>query len=152
MKPRTGLFLMGLGVALFMTAGCNRDKVRDPLPNGPSTIHLTFALSANPNVIYAGTKRPTSEVKVVIKDGNAPVMGVTVYFSIISGTGYFYDYTQRCAVQSDENGVATLNFLGPLKTEIIADQDVWIQAQTAAESPSIVSKTVQIRVLLSPAI
>jgi len=150
MRTRTVLFILGLGIALIMTSACSRDALKEPSPDGPSTIHLTFTLTANPNVINATALRPTSQIKVVLKDGNVPLMNAVVYFSILSGPGYFYDYSQRCIIRSNENGVASVMFLGPLQSEIATDQDVVIRAQLETNSPGHLYKDVTVHVLRAP--
>jgi type 1 fimbria pilin len=150
MRTRTVLFILGLGIALIMTSACSRDALKEPSPDGPSTIHVTFTLTAHPNVINATALRPTSEIKVVLKDGNVPLMNAVVYFSILSGPGYFYDYSQRCIVRSNENGVASVTFLGPLQSEIATDQDVVIRAQLETNSPGHLYKDVTVHVLRAP--
>jgi type 1 fimbria pilin len=150
MRTRTVLFILALGIALIMTSACYRDALKEPSPDGPSTIHLTFTLTANPNVINATTQRSISEIKVVLKDGNVPLMNAVVYFSILSGPGYFYDYSQRCVVRSNENGVASVAFLGPLQSEIATDQDVVIRAQLETNSPGHLHKDVTVHILRAP--
>jgi len=150
MRTRTVLFILGLSIALIMTSACSRDALIEPSPDGPSTIHLTFTLTANPNVINATALRPTSQIKVVLKDGNVPLMNAVVYFSILSGPGYFYDYSQRCIIRSNENGVASVMFLGPLQSEIATDQDVVIRAQLETNSPGHLYKDVTVHVLRAP--
>ena len=150
---RTSLCLaMGLGLWLLLAPGCSREAVNEPSPVGPSTIRLTFTLTANPNVLYAATtsQRPTSEIKVVIKDANLPVKGAVVYFTILSGPGFFSDYTARTVAASDDSGVAAVAYLGPTRNEITEDQQVKIRAQLETKSPSETLKEVDIRILLAP--
>jgi hypothetical protein len=135
---------------VLLSPACKRDALKEPSPVGPSTIALTFTLTANPNVVCATTRRPTSEIRVVIKDGNSPVKDAIVYFTIRKGPGYFYDYTQRVVILSNENGVASVVYLGPLKSEIAADELVVIRAQLETITPNEVYKDVEIRVLRAP--
>lgn len=150
MKKRVTLFIVCLGIVVLLSPACKRDALKEPSPVGPSTITLTFTLTANPNVVYATTRRPTSEIRVIIKDGNSPVKDAVVYFTIRSGPGYFYDYTQRVVIISNENGVASVVYLGPLKSEIAADQVVVIRAQLETISPNEIYKDIEIRVLRAP--
>ena len=150
MKPRTAIFIMVLGIVLLAASACERSAIKEPSPVGPSTIHLTFTLSAIPNVLYAGTQRPTSQIKVVIKDGNNPVLGATVYFTIVSGLGIFSDYTQRTLIVSNEYGVASIDLLGPLKSEIATDVDIVVRAQMKTDSPQSIAKEVSLQVLRAP--
>jgi len=152
MKKSTVCLALGLGFWLFLSAGCSREAVNEPSPVGPSTINRTFTLTANPNVLYASTStlRPASEIKVVIREGNVPVKGAVVYFTIVSGPGYFSDYTPRMAVASDDGGVAAVSYLGPTRTEITEDQQVKIRAQLETKSPIEMIKDVNLSILLAP--
>jgi len=150
MRPRTARFMMVLGIALLTTSACERTAVKEPSPTGPSTIHLTFSLSASPNVLYAGIQRPSAQIRAVIKDGNNPVMGAVVYFTIVSGLGTFSDFTQRCAIASNEYGVALAVLLGPLSSEITTDQAIVVRAQMKTDSPQSIFKDVSISVLRAP--
>lgn len=150
MRPRTAAILMVLGIVLLAGSACKRTAVREPSPLGPSTIHLTFTLSSSPNVLYAGLQRPTAQVKVVIKDGNNPVAGAVVYFTVVSGLGVFSDYTQRTFVASNEFGSASVVLLGPLQSEIDADDTIVVRAQMKTDSPQSIFKDVEIQVLRAP--
>jgi hypothetical protein len=140
--------LIGLGLALLTS--CERSRVFEPSPVGPSTISLSFDLTASPNVIYAGTRRATAEIRAVVQDGGSPLMKAIVYFTILSGPGLFYDYSTRVVAFSNENGVASVLILGPLKSEIVADQDIILEAQLESSSPNVIVKNVTVRVLRAP--
>ena len=150
MRPRTAAILMVLGIVLLAASGCERTAVREPSPLGPSTIHLTFTLSASPNILYAGLQRPTAQVRVVIKDGNNPVAGAVVYFTVVGTLGFFSDYTQRTFVASNEFGAASVTLLGPLQSEITADGTITVRAQMKTDSPQSIFKDVEIQVLRAP--
>lgn len=141
---------MVLGIVLLAASACKRTAVNEPSPVGPSTIHLTFTLTATPNVLYAGTQRPTAEIRVVIKDGNNPVLGAVVYFTVVSGLGIFSDYTLRTFIVSNEYGVASAVILGPLKSEITTDVAIVVRAQMKTDSPQSIFKDVGIQVLRAP--
>lgn len=150
MRPRTARFMMVLGIALLTASACERTAVKEPSPTGPSTIHLTFSLLASPNVLYAGMQRPSAEIRAVIKDGNNPVMGAVVYFTIVSGLGTFSNYAQGCVIASNEYGVALAVLLGPLSSEITTDQAIVVRAQMKTDSPQSIFKDVSISVLRAP--
>ena len=139
-----------LGILLLTAAACQRNAVKEPSPLGPSTIHLTFTLSVSPNVLYAGLQRPTAQVRVTVKDGNNPVLGAIVYFTIVSGAGLFADQTPRTMIASNEYGVASTTLIGPLNTEITTDQDIVIRAQLSTDSPQTIFKEAIVRILISP--
>jgi hypothetical protein len=127
---RTQTVILGIVLAAVLAGGpaCKIDELKEPLPTGPSTIYQTFTLTVSSNVILAGDTRSQVEIRALVRQGNAPVKGAIVYFTITSGPGYFSDFTQRVAVATDENGAAPVTYLGPLKTEIGADQSVSFRA------------------------
>jgi hypothetical protein len=149
MKFKSLFLIMLLGTLAFLTAGCSRDGVREPLPSGPSTSFRTFTLTANPNSLYVGReRRPTAEVKVVLREGGRPVLNAVVFFTVISGRGIFKpDYTDRLAVQTNEYGVASVILVGPLQSEISGDTWITVQALLQTSTPEYVVKDVDIRVL-----
>jgi hypothetical protein len=149
MKAKFITFAMGLGLVLFVFSSCVRQDARDnePSPTGPSTIYLTLYLSASPNVLYATTNRPTSEIKAVVKEGTIPLSGATIYFTLGGGPGYFSDYSRRTAIVTDGGGVATITYVGPTKDEIANDQDAMIQAHLQTSSPNYMHKEVYLRIL-----
>jgi hypothetical protein len=150
MKFKSLFYLVVLGTLAFLAAACSREGVREPLPSGPSTSFRTFTLTANPNILYAGSeRRPTSEVKAVLREGGRPVMNAVVYFSVISGRGTFKpDYTKRLAVQTNEYGVASVILVGPLQSETGEDHWVKVEAVLQTPTPDYIAKEVDIRVLL----
>jgi len=149
MKAKIITFAIGLGLVLFVFSSCVRQDARDnePSPTGPSTIYLTLYLSASPNILYATTSRPTSEIKAVVKEGNIPLAGATIYFTLQGGPGYFSDYSRRMAIVTDGGGVATILYVGPTKDEIANDQDAAIQALLQTSTPNYMHKEVYLRIL-----
>jgi hypothetical protein len=147
MKTTTWISILALAAALFLVSACSREALREPSPSGPSTAFLTFSLTANPNVLYASTTRPVSKIRAVIREDNKPLQNAVVYFSVMSGPGYFSDYSQRTVIKSDENGVASVSFYGPLKSDIDDDVDVVIRAQLETSDPYYMHKEVEIHIL-----
>jgi hypothetical protein len=148
MRPRTIALTVLLAAGLAFGPACKRDLLKEPGPVGPSTIYQTFTLSVNTNVIIAGTTRTPVQVKAVLKQGNAPVMDAIVYFTITSGPGYFSDFTQRVALATNENGVASVTYLGPLKSEIGSDQNVYFRAQLSTDQVEVIYKEAWVHILI----
>jgi hypothetical protein len=148
MRARTLALTVLLIAACLGGPACKRDALSQPGPVGPSTIYQTFTLSVSTNVILAGAMRQSVTVKTVLKQGNAPVMGTLVYFSITAGPGYFSDFTQRVAVATDENGVAAVTYLGPLKSEIGSDTNVYLRAQLDTDQIEAIYKDAWVHILL----
>ena len=147
MKSKILCFAIGLGLVLFAFSSCTREAIEEPSPTGPSTVYLTLTLSANPNLLYATSERPTSEIKAVAKEGNIPLSGALIVFTIQAGPGYFSDYSQRIALTTDGGGAATLLYIGPTKEEITYDQDAYIRAHLQTKSPQYMHKEVYIHIL-----
>lgn len=147
MKARIICLVIGLGLVLFTFSSCTRSTMDEPSPTGPSTVYLTLTLSATPNVIYADTDRPTSDIKAVVKEGNIPLAGALIVFTIQGGPGYFSDYSRRIALTTDGGGAVTLLYIGPTKEEITYDQDAFIRAQLQTRSPNYMHKEVYVHIL-----
>ncbi|MCK4496218.1 MAG: hypothetical protein KAU91_07695, partial [Candidatus Aminicenantes bacterium] len=93
-------------------------------------LDLVFKLMADPNVLWCTSERPESLITGIFTyaDGT-PVVGRKVFFEILSGPGEFsFGRTKRYAV-TDEEGIATVTYIGPTGDEIDADQFVTIQGQ-----------------------
>ena len=147
MKTRT--VILGIVLAAVLAGGpaCKIDALKEPSPTGPSTIFQTFTLSVSTNVIMAGESRSQVEVRAVVRRGNAPVMDAVVYFTITAGPGYFSNYTQRLAVATHENGAASVTYLGPLKSEIGSDQNVYFRAQLQTDQIEVIYKEIWVHIL-----
>jgi hypothetical protein len=148
MKARTIGLTVLLAAGLAIGPACKRDALSEPGPVGPSTIFQTFTLSVSTDVIMAGTTRTPVQVKAVVKQGNVPVMNDIVFFTINSGPGFFSDFSTRVAVATDENGAASVTFLGPLKSEIASDMTTYIRAQLQTDQIDPLYKDTWIHILL----
>ena len=126
---------------------CKIDELKEPSPTGPSTIYQTFTLTVSADVILAGNTRAQVAVQAVVRQGNAPVKDAIVYFTITSGPGYFSDFSQRVAAATDENGAATMTYLGPLKAEIGSDQNVYFRAQLQTDQVEPIYKDIWVHIL-----
>jgi len=91
---------------------------------------LTFELTADPNVLWCTSERPESLITGIFAytDG-APVVGRKVFFEILSGPGEFSDGKTKTFAVTDEEGIATITYIGPRNKEIAADQFVTIQGR-----------------------
>jgi hypothetical protein len=149
MRIQTLARCLGLALVLMAAVSCERGLLKEPSPVGPATAMFTFDLTASPNLIYAnGTRRDSSLIKVLIKDGGVPVKDAVVYFSLVSGPAVFADYTWRCVAVSNESGIAAVTLLGPLMTEITASEETAIvSAEIKVTSPQAYYKEVSLRIL-----
>lgn len=92
-------------------------------------LELDFQIQAYPNVLWCTSKRPKSEIRGIFMLNGLPVVGKRVYFKILSGEGKFEDGFLRTWAKTNSQGIAKVNYLGPLNTEIDFDTFVEIQGQ-----------------------
>ena len=136
---KTIILVTGLVLVLAATA-CKRHAVDPPSPVGPSTLATILMVSANPNVINAGTHRTGTTITVSLKkyDGT-PIAGRTVTFEIrdVNGArvnvGYFEGQVGVVSRQTDSGGNITLTYYGPLNGDILENTSVNIWATAASE-------------------
>lgn len=119
-----------------------------------SYIEQVLDVSANPNVLFAGTNRETSTITATLKtiDGT-PVANKTVQFEITDDTGaklnlgYFDDMESVKSVSTDANGTATVTYYGPIDQEITANTTVYIKATAPSDGGTSLSKTAPITII-----
>jgi hypothetical protein len=94
-------------------------------------VNLTFDMQAFPNVLWCSDENPYSEIRGLFKkvDG-APIVGRKVFFKILKGKGEFEDGTRRTFVYTNEEGIATIRYIGPTASEMDQSEElVTIQGQ-----------------------
>lgn len=96
---------------------------------------ISFNIGANPQVLYATNTRPQSEIKVIARYEGAPIANRRVYFSILSGPGFFAGNKQVAYAHTGPDGVATITYFGPTKDEIAFDQMVTIRGHLETSYP-----------------
>lgn len=93
-------------------------------------LDLVFELMADPNVLWCTSERPESVILGIFTfESGAPVVGRKVFFTILSGPGEFSDGKTKTYAVTDEEGVATITYVGPTNDEINYDQFVTIRGQ-----------------------
>jgi hypothetical protein len=109
---------------------------------------IELNISANPNVITAGETRETSTVSAVIKTADGSSLdNQSILFEICSDsagttqvdTGYFEGNQSIIARTTDENGVATVDYYGPLASEITQSTTVYIKATLSWQGSTLIS-------------
>jgi len=117
---------------------------------------IKLGVSTNPNVITAGTTRETSTVSAVIKTADGSSLdNQSILFEICSDsagntpvdTGYFEGSQSVIARTTDENGVATVEYYGPLASEITQSTTVYIKATLAWQGTLITPVTAPIQII-----
>ncbi|MDW7760484.1 MAG: hypothetical protein SCM96_07590 [Acidobacteriota bacterium] len=97
--------------------------------------NLSISIGAYPQVLYATNTRPQSEIKVTARYEGAPIANRRVYFTILSGPGFFAGNKQVAYVQTGPDGVASIVYYGPTKDEIAFDQMVTIRGHLETSYP-----------------
>ncbi|MBN2205963.1 MAG: hypothetical protein JW742_01040 [Candidatus Aminicenantes bacterium] len=92
--------------------------------------NLSFDAAAYPNVLFATTSRPKSDIKATVMLGKVPIKGRRVYFSILNNApGRFANGQRSAIVTTDAHGEASATYLGPLASEFNWEIGVYIRAQ-----------------------
>jgi hypothetical protein len=79
---------------------------------------IAFKAEAIPDVLYASETRPKSEIRAVLTVGGAPAAGVPVYFVLNTDLGRFADGKRNTMVLTNDQGVASLTYVGPFWVEL----------------------------------
>ncbi len=102
---------------------------------------LTLELFANPNVLLCTDENPRSEILAYFKEGAKPVVNRKVFFTITSGSGTFSNDKTSITTHTDESGIATVQYVGPTKDDITANEVVTIQGQGEASDGFVTGET-----------
>ncbi|MHB8095374.1 MAG: Ig-like domain-containing protein [Candidatus Aminicenantales bacterium] len=152
-KKTIWISFLGLALLLAFTS-CTRDKVGSPSPTGPSTFALVLKVSANPNVIVAGSSRQATTLTANLKNfDGTPVVGRTVYFAINDAdnnkisVGRFEGNVAVPSRITDGGGNAYITYFGPLKSEISSSGILHLWASVAMEGSNFVEDYARIEIL-----
>jgi hypothetical protein len=115
----------------------------------------TLTVSANPNVILAGTTRATSTITATLTTaGGAPLANQTIYFEIYNATqtakvaiGYFEGNVQVATAVTNASGVATATYYGPLAAEIAGNTTIYIRATVASTGQELLYNSALIYII-----
>lgn len=121
-------------------------------------VNLTFDLQASPNVLWCSDENPYSEIKGLFKKADgSPIVGRKVFFKILDGKGEFEDGTTKTFVYTDEEGAATIRYVGPTAAEMTATEEFvtiqgqpetdWIHIDNTGEDYFYIHKELSIRLI-----
>ncbi len=143
----------GLVLVLAVTA-CTRHGVDQPSPVGPSTLATVLKISANPNVLNAGTHRQGATIVVsLVKYDGTPLAGRTVYLEINDETdkraniGFFDGRVNVATRVTDGGGNAYITYYAPIKDEIRANCIVHIWASLPGDERTFLQEYAQIFII-----
>jgi len=125
------------------------DIVRDA-----SSSTVLLELSANPNILNAGTQRESSTIIATVKRLNGtPLSNRTVYFEINDDAdkrahiGYFEGQNPVASRVTDSDGKAYVTYFAPIKDEIKVSCVVHIWAATPGEGDPFIKKFVEVFII-----
>ena len=111
-----------------------------------STSTPQLQITADSNVLIAGTERESTTVTVTLKLNNlAPVADTEVHFSIRDAAGlqttlgYFEGNKSVKTVSTDSNGIASVIYFGPISSEMTVDTTIYIKAQVPWEGDDFIN-------------
>lgn len=133
-----GVGLTAAMAAVLALAGCGLDEIKIPEMDGPAELGTSLRLTAVPDVITADGFS-TSLVTVQLRDQNGRALaGRDIFFAVADSTGRFADVGSfrtsngpgtGATVRTDANGVASIVYTAPARTDATANQTVLITAR-----------------------
>ncbi|UCC39134.1 MAG: hypothetical protein JSV96_15210 [Candidatus Aminicenantes bacterium] len=148
------IIVFSLAFALILLGYCKRKGVEEPSPFGPSSIAVVLKLTASPNVLHAGTTNKSSTITASLKkyDG-VPLANKTVHFEITDSLGYklnlgYFEGNESVKSKTtDSSGNATVNYYGPLASDLTSDTAVYIRAKVAWDGKQFISDSAIISIV-----
>lgn len=130
------------------------DFAQVDISRGSSSLPAVLELSANPNILNAGTQRESTTIIATVKrlDG-IPLSNRTVYFEINDATdkradiGYFEGQNPVASRVTDSDGKAYVTYFAPIKDEIMVSCVVHIWAATPGEGDPFIKKFVEVFII-----
>ena len=108
---------------------------------------LNLDLTADPNVLLCTDTRPESTLEAIYKEGDTPVVGRRIVFTLSAALGQFSNGLQTISIKTDSTGSVIVTYYGPTKSELTATTTITVTAQAETSSPSTVTDTVQIKLV-----
>lgn len=123
---------------------------RTPLYVIRDVIEFSFNAYADPNVLWCTSEAPESKINAVVKLINGvPCSGAKVLYKITNGKGEFENGLRKITAYTDSQGVASVTYIGPTKSELPTEfQWVTIRAilqNSGINSDDIIYEDIQIR-------
>jgi hypothetical protein len=150
-KIKTAVFVL-LALNLVLFTSCMKKKVDEPDPLGPAGFAISLKVSANPNVLFAGTqsRESTTVTAILTRYDGSPLAGKTIFFELrnalnarADGVGYFEGVGAAASRVTDGTGRVSIDYHGPTVGEIqtgFEDTDYYIVAHVAWEGAEGISE------------
>ncbi len=102
---------------------------------------------ADPDVLLCTDVNPTSTIKALFKEGNNPLANKKITFTINEGVGLFSNSQITIEATTDEDGMATVTYYGPLKDDLTEDQTITIEVKAETSPFNFITTTVSIKLI-----
>ena len=139
-----------LALSLFLFVSCTKKKVDEPSPLGPAGFAISLKVSANANIMFAGsTARDSTTVTArLTRFDGTPLSGQTVFFEVndmdgirsLDSIGYFEGHQAVATKVTDGSGNVTVTYYGPKAAEIISNGYQYITANVAWEGAEMIAE------------
>lgn len=139
-----------LALSLFLFVSCTKKKVDEPSPLGPAGFAISLKVSANANIMFAGsTARDSTTVTArLTRFDGTPLSGQTVFFEVndmdgirsLDSIGYFEGHQAVATKVTDGSGNVTVTYYGPKAAEIISNGYLYITANVAWEGAEMIAE------------
>jgi len=109
---------------------------------------VVFTFVAQPNVLWCTKNRPQSTLRATFrKSDGAPLINRKVFFQILKGTGNFTGNKTKTFAMTNDQGVATIQYIAPKGADLTRDDFVQIQGQPETYSPFYIHEELEIRLI-----
>jgi hypothetical protein len=106
---------------------------------GPAEAGVTLSLTAYPSILTAvPSGRSSAVITAIVRDGILALQSVPVQFTVKSGPGMLSPWTWHVIASTNENGLAAVTLLGPMASEMTADEmDIIVAADIGAANAGL---------------
>ncbi len=155
---KTIFWLVVLALTLSFFSACKRSEVTIPEPFAPSSLTNLLRLTASPNAIFASksTRGMTTVTARLTKYNGEPIANRVIYFEVIDAAGqranigFFDGNTSVTTKTTDSNGIARVNYYGPLTLEVAQNITVMIRGTVAWEGVESIAEVAPVMIIAEP--
>ncbi len=155
---KTAFWFIILVLVLSIGSACKRNDISPPEPFAPSSLTTLLRLTASPNAIFASkTTRGMSTITAKLSKYNGdPLSNRTIYFEVVDAygqpvsIGFFEGNASVVARTTDANGIARINYYGPLSLEVTENVTILVRATVAWEGVESISEVAPVTVITEP--
>ncbi|MCX7975409.1 MAG: hypothetical protein N3B16_13065 [Candidatus Aminicenantes bacterium] len=157
MKKLT-LLTLAISLILVFSLTCKRGDISPPEPFAPSSLTTLLKLTASPNAIFASknTRGMTTITARLTKYNGEPLPNRVIYFEVVDSNfqkislGYFEGNQSVVAKTTDSNGLARINYYGPLTLELSENTTIYVRATVAWEGAETIFEVAPIIIITEP--